>query len=233
VSSEPPRSVKTSVPSSGHRQPIHSFQGNSQRWPLEQTETKRTGCQRPPARWSVNAFCVKIEPTHLASPGMTVPTWKTLRRNVEPSICVWRRKLPSGKDRLHDFETVRNPVDARQQCSLVHARSWCDGEPEDDLRLYSWLAKTHERERIADFGEVVLLCGRKHNPTSVPIRPSRAIREADLAPHRQLPAGLTHLPHCGGYAVRIFEIEGRKPLGRVGRRVTGLGNFSRQINRKM
>jgi hypothetical protein len=26
---------------------------------------------------------------------------------------------------------------------------------EDDLRLYSWLSETHERERIADLGEVV------------------------------------------------------------------------------
>jgi hypothetical protein len=44
--------------------------------------------------------------------------------------------------------------------------------------------------------------------------PSSAIREADLAPHRQLPAGLTHLPHCGAYAVRIVEIERGNPRGK-------------------
>jgi len=48
---------------------------------------------------------------------------------------VGRGKLPSRKDRLHDFETMRNPVDALQQCSLIDAKSWRDGEPEDDLRL--------------------------------------------------------------------------------------------------
>jgi hypothetical protein len=31
---------------------------------------------------------------------------------------VGRRKFVSREDRLYDFETVRNPVDARQQCSL-------------------------------------------------------------------------------------------------------------------
>src|SRR5262249_12045326 len=56
------------------------------------------------------------------------------------------RKLPSGKDRLHDFETMRSPVDARQQCSLIHTGSWRDGELEDDLRLYSWLGEALEGE---------------------------------------------------------------------------------------
>jgi hypothetical protein len=35
--------------------------------------------------------------------------------------------------------------------------------------------------------------------------------ETDLAPHRQLPAGHAHLPHCSGYTVCIVEIERRKP----------------------
>ena len=68
---------------------------------------------------------------------------------------VGRGKLPSGKDRLHDFETVRDPIDASQQCCLVHAGSWRQRKLEDDLRLYSWLSETHERERITDLGEVV------------------------------------------------------------------------------
>ena len=41
--------------------------------------------------------------------------------------------------------------------------------------------------------------------------PNRGICETDLAPHRQLPAGFAHLPHCSGYTVRIVQIERRKP----------------------
>ena len=37
---------------------------------------------------------------------------------------------------------------------LRHARSWRDRKLEDDLRLYSRLCETYERERIADLGEV-------------------------------------------------------------------------------
>jgi hypothetical protein len=44
-----------------------------------------------------------------------------------------------------------------QQCCLVHAWSWRERKLEDDLRLYSWLSETHERERITDLGEVVYL----------------------------------------------------------------------------
>ena len=123
---------------------------------------------------------------------------------------IGRGKLPSGKDRLHDFKTVCNPVDARKQCSLIHARSWRDGEPEDDLRLYSWLSEVHERERNADFGQVVYRAVVNISPHRC-ICPNRGIGEANFASHRQLPAGLAHLPHCNGYTVRIVEIERRKP----------------------
>ena len=135
---------------------------------------------------------------------------------AEPRDRVGRRKLPSRKDRLHDFETVRNPVDALQQCSFVHARSWGDRKLEDDLRLYLWPSGTNKRERIADLGEVVyraVVNVSSDRFMYVALGPSRAIREANLAPHRQLPARLTHLPHCDGYTVRIVEIERGNPRG--------------------
>ena len=104
---------------------------------------------------------------------------------------IGRGKLPSGKDRLHDFKTVRNPVDALQQGSLIHARSWRHGEPEEDLRLYSRLSETHERERIADLGEVVHRAIVNISPDRfvyVVFGPNRAIREPNLSSDGQLPA---------------------------------------------
>src|SRR5262249_9672228 len=126
---------------------------------------------------------------------------------VKAKCCdrVGGRKLPSGKDRLHDFETMRYPVDARQQCSLIHTGSWRDGELEDDLRLYSWLGEALEGEHFGDFGEIVHRAVVNVSPNwsvYVVFRPNRTIREADLAPHRQFPAaGLAHLLHRSRYAV--------------------------------
>src|SRR5271165_3286131 len=74
----------------------------------------------------------------------------------------------------------------------------------------------HKRKRIADFGEVVYRAVVNVSPDRriyVIFGPDRPIREADLATHRHLAAGLTHLPHCGCYAVRVVEIEGRKARG--------------------
>src|SRR5271166_1233116 len=110
--------------------------------------------------------------------------------------CVRRGKLPSGKDRLHDFENVRNPVDARQQRSL---------------------SETYERERIADRGEVVYGAIVNISPDRfvyVVFSPNRTISESNLSSHGHLAAGLAHLSHCGGYAVRIVEIERRNPRGK-------------------
>jgi hypothetical protein len=110
--------------------------------------------------------------------------------------CVRRGKLPSGKDRLHDFETVRNPVDARQQRSLIDTRSWRDRKLEDDLRLYSWLSETYKRERIADLGEVVYGAIVNISPDRfvyVVFSPNRPIGESNLSSHWHLAAGLAHL----------------------------------------
>src|SRR5262245_18127169 len=104
---------------------------------------------------------------------------------------VGRRKLPSGKDRLDKFETMGKPVHAREQGFLIHTGSWCDGELEDDLRLYAWLGEIPERERFADFGEIVHRSVVNVSPDRsvyVVFGPNRTIREADLAPHRQLSA---------------------------------------------
>jgi collagenase-like PrtC family protease len=113
---------------------------------------------------------------------------------AERRDCVGRGKLPSREDRLHDFETVRNPVDARQQCFFVHAGSWRDPNLEDDLRLYAWLSETHERKGFADLGDVVY----------------RAIGESYLSSHGHLAARLAHLSYYSGYAVSIVKVEGRK-----------------------
>jgi len=96
---------------------------------------------------------------------------------------VGRGKLPSRKDRLHDFETMRNPVNALQQCSFVHARSWGDRKLEDDLRLYARLSETNERERIVDLGEVVYRAVVDISPDRfvyVVLGPNRAIGESNL-----------------------------------------------------
>src|SRR5215831_17115327 len=105
---------------------------------------------------------------------------------------------------------MRNPVDARKQCSLVHGRSWRDGKPEDDLRLYSRLSEAHKREPIADFGKVVHRAVVNISPHWC-IGPNRAIGETNFAPRRHLPVGLAHLLHCSGYTVRLVETERRKP----------------------
>src|SRR6516164_4312090 len=126
---------------------------------------------------------------------------------------VGRGKLPSRKDRLHDFETMRNPVNALQQCFFVHARSWGDRKLEDDLRLYSWLSETNERERIVDLGEVVYRAVVDISPDRfvyVVLGPNRAIGESNLSSNRQLASCLAPLSYCGGYAVRVLEIERRK-----------------------
>src|SRR6202040_1699023 len=103
-----------------------------------------------------------------------------------------------------------DPIDASQQCCLVHARSWRQGKLEDDLRLYSWLSETHERERTTDLGEVVYRAAVNISPDRSIFGPNRAIREADFASHRHLAAPLPHLPYCGSHAVSIVEIERRK-----------------------
>src|SRR5580692_12860796 len=75
----------------------------------------------------------------------------------------------------------------------------------------------HKRERIADFGEVVYRAVVNVSPDRciyVIFGPNRPIRETDLATHRHLAAGLTHLPHCSCYAVCVFEIKGRKARGK-------------------
>ena len=87
-----------------------------------------------------------------------------IKRLPHEEVTLLRGKLPSGKDRLHDFEAVPDPVDASQQCCLVHARRWRQRKLEDDFRLYSWLSETHERERIADLGEIVYRAVVQHIP---------------------------------------------------------------------
>src|SRR5258708_26715264 len=111
---------------------------------------------------------------------------------------------------MHDFETVPDPIDASQQCCLVHAGSWCQRKLEDDLRLYSWLSETREPERIADLGEVVHRAVVNISPDRSIFGPGRAIREAELASQRHLAAHLSHLPYCSSHAVGIVDIERRK-----------------------
>src|SRR6516225_11420380 len=126
---------------------------------------------------------------------------------------VGRGKLPSRKDRLHDFETMRNPVNALQQCSFVHARSWGDRKLEDDLRLYARLSETNERERIVDLGEVVYRAVVDISPDRfvyVVLGPNRAIGDSNLSAYRHLAARLAHLSYCSGYTVSVLEIERRK-----------------------
>ena len=96
---------------------------------------------------------------------------------------VGRGKLPSRKDRLDDFEAVPDPVNASQQCCLVHVRSWRQRKLEDDFRLYSWLSETHERERIAYLGEIVYRAVVNISPDrfiDIVFGPNRAIRESPI-----------------------------------------------------
>ena len=74
---------------------------------------------------------------------------------------------------------------------LRHARSWRDRKLEDDLRLYSRLSETYERERIADLGKVVHRAIVNISPDRfvyVVFGPNRAIREPNLSSDGQLPA---------------------------------------------
>src|SRR5258708_38644875 len=121
-------------------------------------------------------------------------------------------RLPLPMHKPPNFEPVPDPIDASRQCCLVHARSWRQRKLEDDLRLYSWLSETHERERIADLGEVMYRAVVNISPHRSIFGPSRAIREADLASHRHLAAHLSHLPYCSSHVVSIVEIERRKAL---------------------
>jgi hypothetical protein len=84
---------------------------------------------------------------------------------------------------------------------------------EDDFRFYSWLSETHERERIADLGEIVYRPVVNISPDRsiyVVFGPNRAIREANLASHRHLAARLAYPPYCSSHAVSNPEIERRK-----------------------
>src|SRR6516164_407258 len=123
---------------------------------------------------------------------------------------VGRGKLPSRKDRLHDFETMRNPVNALQQCSFVHARGWGNRKLEDDLRLYSRLSETNERERIVDLGEVVYRAVVDISPdwfVYAVLGPNGAIGESNLSAYRRLAARLAHLS--------LQRLHGKRPRDRT------------------
>jgi hypothetical protein len=125
---------------------------------------------------------------------------------------------------------VRDPIDASQQSCLVHVWSWRQRKLEDDLRLYSWLSETHERERITDLGEVVYRTIVDISPDRsiyVVFGPNRAIREANLASHRHLAAHLAHLPYCSSHAVSIVKIERRKARGEWRDLVAGIEDGER------
>src|SRR5258708_26896123 len=119
-------------------------------------------------------------------------------------------RLPLPMHKPPNFEPVPDPIDASWQCCLVHTRSWRQRKLEHDLRFYSWLSETHERERIADLGEVVSRAVVNISPHRFIFGPSHAIREADLASHRHLAAHLAHVPYCSSHGVSIVEIERRK-----------------------
>jgi hypothetical protein len=78
---------------------------------------------------------------------------------------------------------VPDPIDASQQCCLVHARSRRQRKLEGDFRLYAWLSEPHERERVADLGEIVYRAVVNISPDRcvyVVFGPNRAIRNDGL-----------------------------------------------------
>src|SRR6516162_7479489 len=102
---------------------------------------------------------------------------------------VRRGKLPSWKNRLHDLEGVPDPIDASQQCCLVHARSRRQRELEGDFRLYAWLSESGEQKGVPYLGVFVSRGFKKIPPVGCVFffsAPMGGIREPIFAPPRLL-----------------------------------------------
>ena len=126
---------------------------------------------------------------------------------------VGQRELPSRKDRLHQLEAVRHPIDASEQGALVHAGRGRGRQPEDDLRLDPRLGQPREGNGPLPVGEIVdrpVVEVSPHRSADLVLVPDRAIGEADLASQDSLATGFTHLPHGRGDAVGVLELEARK-----------------------
>src|SRR6266404_3354697 len=96
---------------------------------------------------------------------------------------VRRRKLPAGKDRLHDLKPEPYPVDAGRQGGVIHLDRGRGPQTENNLRFNTRLGERLERQ---SFDSRKIVCSAVENiapDRSVhPIlRPDRAIGETNLA----------------------------------------------------
>ena len=133
---------------------------------------------------------------------------------------VGQREFPSRKDRLHELEAMRHPIDASEQGALVHAGRRRGRQPEDDLRLDPRLGQTRERNGRPHVVEIVdrpVVDVSPHGRADLVFVPDRAVGEADLASQRCLATRFTHLPHGRGDAIRVVEIEARQDVRRTAR----------------
>jgi hypothetical protein len=122
---------------------------------------------------------------------------------------IGRGKAPVWKDRLHDLEPVRHPVDARKKLSLVHSGLGCTPEAKRDLGLDARLLKPVETEAvsrcdIADCRVVHVSPDRRMHPV---LGPDRPVGEADLPPDRSFAARYPAMPDRGGDPVGGIEVE--------------------------
>ena len=56
-------------------------------------------------------------------------------------------ELPLRKNRLNDFESMRDPIHAGQQRGLIHLRKGRAGKTEYNLGLDAWLRQSSQRQR--------------------------------------------------------------------------------------
>src|SRR5271165_2704980 len=126
---------------------------------------------------------------------------------------------PAGKDRVHDLEAMRDPVDATEKFAVAHVRLRGLHDMEGDLRLDERLAETGQGEGCA---------GRSDGPHRTvehmaPHRPRNPILSLDLwicKPHLATDWGFAaraaEIANAGGDAVGLPEIEFRI-AGAIGR----------------
>src|SRR3984893_629783 len=122
-------------------------------------------------------------------------------------------KLPSGKDRLNNFESMRDPLHARKQGGLVHFRSWRPGKTENDFRLDARLGKSGKRQycrsaKVMHGGVVDIALNWC---VDFVLLPDDAIGEADFPPKPLLATRFTLAIEKRSHDVGILKPQARCP----------------------
>jgi len=120
-------------------------------------------------------------------------------------------KLPSGKDRLNNSASMRDPLHARKQGGFVHVRSGRPGKTEDDFRLDKRFGKSGQRQGCRS--AKVMHCGivdmAPDRCVDFILLPDGAIGEADFPPKPLLTVRFALAIEKGSHDVGLRERQAR------------------------